>query len=187
MLSAPVAPLPHRGFEADAAPSFSQSGDAPALRSRSVSLPELVPPASSSQLETAPSISTLEQQFRIANAPGDRETLAAEIAGWNDTSAVLAIQRLFRTERHPKVKVALLANLADINADASLDARLSLLTAALHGQPREVRMAALDSLAQLDDPRVPLALKQTITADPDHEVRELATALHRSRFGDARR
>jgi len=138
-----------------------------------------IPPTTmASQAEPREPISSLEAQYHHTRVTADRIELASEIASWNDSAAVQAIGRLFKSEAHPEIKLALLSGLNDINSEAALDARLDVLTFALHGQPRNVRTAALDSLAQIDDPRIAALLKKVMTTDPDHEVRVTATALY---------
>ena len=128
----------------------------------------------------------LEARFHTTNEKQDRIELAAEIAGRNDAEAVATLGRLFQLERHPEVKVALLANLNDIDHGTAPEARLRVLTAALRGQPRDVRTTALDSLAQLDDPQIEPLLRQAMASDPDREVRDIAAALYRVRFAPER-
>lgn len=139
-------------------------------------LPKL--PAAAPRTEPRESVSSLEFRYYNTRATADRIELAGEIASWNDSEAVQAIGRLFRAEHHPAIKLALLGGLNDISSATALDARLDVLTFALHGQPRDVRTAALDSLAQIDDPRIAPLLKKVMTTDPDHEVREIASALY---------
>ena len=140
--------------------------------------PLSIPSATAPREEPRESVSSLESQYHHTRATADRIELASEIASWNDSAAVQAIGRLFKSEPHPETKLALLSGLNDINSEAALDARLDVLAFALQGQPRNVRTAALDSLAQIDDPRVAPLLKKVMTTDPDHEVRVTATALY---------
>ncbi len=136
------------------------------------------PPLTPPRAEPREPVSSLETRYYNTRATADRIELAGEIAGWNDSEAVHAIGRLFKSEHHPDVKLALLSGLNDISLGTALDARLDVLSSALHGQSRDVRTAALDSLAQIEDPRIAPLLKKVMTTDPDHEVREIAAALY---------
>ncbi len=142
--------------------------------------PSPAPAPTTNEPETP--LAHLEQRFHNSRDKEARIEVAAEIAGRSDAAAVAALGRLFQAERHPAVKVALLADLNDISHDTAPEQRLRMLTAALRGQPRDVRTTALDVLAQLDDPQVAPLLKQAMTSDPDHEVREIAAAIFHARF-----
>jgi hypothetical protein len=146
----------------------------------------LTPASTAASVDPPRSVGTLEQQFRAARTAEERVEIAREIASANDALAVAAIARLFPSERHPAVKIALLANLSDIEHETAIEARLSLLGSAVRGQPRNVRTAALDSLAQLDDSRIFPLLDRVATTDPDKEVREVAAALARARREEQR-
>jgi len=157
--------------------------------------PIKIPTAAASPIAAAPStpasepempLAMLERRFHASSAKEDRIEVAAEIAGRRDANAVAALGRLFQAERHPAVKVALIADLNDIDRDTAPELLMRTLTAALRGQPRDVRTTALEVLAQLDDPQVEPLLKRAMATDPDHEVRDVAAALHRARFGPAR-
>ena len=82
----------------------------------------------------------------------------------------MAIQMLFRTERHPKVKAALLAGLGDMDVTLAPEIRHQLLASALRGEGREVRSTALDILGEDDSPTATALLgqKQPAAVDQVH-------------------
>lgn len=154
--------------------------DRPGAR-RAPSRPLTEAPSEPSASEALLSVADLERQFHATSDTEARVAVAAEIAGHNDAVAVGAIGRLFSMERHPTVKMELLSSLADIDASEAPELRFQTLAAALHRQPRDIRITALDLLNELDDPRAAALLKKATTDDPDKEVRETASELFRDR------
>lgn len=136
-------------------------------------------------VEPQPPVFVLEAQFRAAQGKDERIDLAGQIANWNNASAVEALGRLFTFERHPDIKLALITDLNDIDSEAAPETRLALLASALRDQPRNIRAAALDSLAQIEDPRVEPILQQAMSNDPDEEMREQAAAIYRALYAGA--
>ena len=121
-------------------------------------------------------LAELERDFLTQRDKDAQMDIVAEIAGHNDTAAVQALARLFPQGRNPQVKESLLARLADINEDIAPAARIALLESALTGQPRNVRLTAIDALADSDDPRAIAALRRAAQSDPDRLLREAAAA-----------
>ncbi len=133
-------------------------------------------PTPAPRAHPAPAIPELEHRYRAATAE-DRADIAREIAGANNADAVLALGRLFRAARHPEEKLTLLNALGDVGAESAPDARLAMLAAAAAPQHREVRLAALGSLADFDDPRALAIIREIATGDADKSVREFAGEL----------
>jgi len=172
-----------------APPRQSVAADPEGSHSESFSAYSRFPPSpdrAEGPVEPPPSISLLEAQFRAAQGKEDRMDLARQIADLNDAGAIESIGRLFALERHPDIKLALITDLNDMDSEAAPAARLAILSSALGGdQPRNIRAAALDSLANIEDPRVEAILKQAMSGDPDHEVRDQAAAIYRARYLDS--
>jgi len=125
-------------------------------------------------------LAEVERRFLGTQNAEARADLASEVAGFNNAPAVEAISRLFQRERHPTVKAALLASLADIDAAQAAELRLQLLASALQGQPRDVRTTAIENLAQLESPQAMALIQNAVKHDPDSAVREVASELLRS-------
>jgi hypothetical protein len=143
------------------------------------------PAQTDAPVEPRAPVYALEAQFRAVQGKDERIDLAGQIANWNNASAIEALSRLFTFERHPDVKLALITDLNDIDSEAAPETRLGLLSSALRDQPRNVRAAALDSLAQIQDPRVEPILRQAMSDDPDQEMREQAAAIYRALYAGA--
>jgi len=134
-------------------------------------------PAGTAVTSPEPSPRELEQQFLATREKDAQIDLAAEIAAHNNADAVQTLGRVFRQARDSSVKESILAHLADIDPQAAPIDRIELLQGALFGQPRNVRLAALDVLGQCEDPRALLALRRAAREDPDKLIREAATAI----------
>ena len=132
-----------------------------------------------------PSVAELENSFRATKEPKGRVAIAKQIAGFNDAAAVESLARLFYHQSHPADKEALLAALGDIDPREALEVRLRLLASALHGEARNVRLAALSLLDELDDSRGAELIGDVMKNDPDRQVRDVATAILRERADDA--
>jgi hypothetical protein len=124
-----------------------------------------------------PSAVELEQRFRATQRKDGQLELVAEIAGHNNADAVQTLGRIFREARDPAVKEAILSGLADIDPQVAPSDRIALLQGALFGQPRNVRLTALDVLGQCDDPRALFAVRRAAREDPDQLIREAAAAI----------
>jgi type IV secretory pathway VirB10-like protein len=149
------------------------------------SLPSTMPPVAETPTPPPPkpssgeaSVAALEQRIRATRDTEERSELIAELAHRDSAEAVLALERLFTVERHPKVQTALIASLLEVNSAVLPDARLRILRAAVTGQPREVRTTALEVLAESSDAAARELLRKSSVSDPDHEVREVAAALY---------
>lgn len=131
-----------------------------------------------------PTVREVEQRFLASRSTAEKIETITTLAGYNDDAAVQAIARLFTRESHPDVKVALISSLADIDPECAPTDRFNLLSSALTRQPRNVRAAALDVLAGLDNPRVDAILRRMKVGDPDREMRDIARALIKAREED---
>ena len=92
--------------------------------------------------------------------------------------------RLWKNERHPNVREALIGAIAETDHDTDAAAKVALLGSALSGQARNVRRAALDGLIQFSTPAAKAYLRQAVTSDPDKELREIARELLKAATAD---
>jgi hypothetical protein len=127
------------------------------------------------------SVAELIDKIRTTVATEERCDQVRDLAGRNTVEAVRAIQMLFGTERHPKVRAALLAGLGDMDADLVPAIRRQVLAAALRGEGREVRSTALDLLGDDDSSVATALLEQAMKSDPDQELRDAAAEFYRER------
>jgi HEAT repeat protein len=124
-------------------------------------------------------VADLERRFRSTSAASGRIELAEAIAGFHDADAVRSLARLFASEKHPSVQLALLARLGDIDAEQASEVRFGVINAGLSQHSREVRSAAFDLLETMGDPASESLLEQVARNHPDKELREAAAAVLR--------
>jgi hypothetical protein len=138
-------------------------------------------PSATPKPQSEYSVAELIEKIRNCGRTEERLELVEDLSGRNTAEAVKAIHFVFLTEKHPKVKAAMLAGLGDMDAGLAPDTRLQLLTTALRGEAREVRSTALDLLAENESPAATALLSQTMKTDPDREIRDVATEYYRQR------
>lgn len=126
-------------------------------------------------------MSALIQKIRATSETGEKLDQIQDLAGRNTAEAVRGIQMLFGSERHPKIKAALLTGLGDMDPELAPAVRRQLLGDALKGEGREVRSTAIELLAEDDSPVASALLEQAMKSDPDRELREAAAEFHRVR------
>jgi hypothetical protein len=155
-------PEPHATF---AAPSMPVPPHPAAL-----SLPK--PPA------RAVTLAEIEAEYSKADTLEAREEAARSMASMDSPEAVASLSRLFAARSEYPDRVAIIGALDDCQSAAALEAKLGLLGRALAAnQPREVRRAAIDAAAQLDDPRAIDLLRRAAKDDSDPQIRELASSV----------
>ena len=85
-------------------------------------------------------------------------------------AAIDAVNRLFLNEQDTELKVELVNSLSDI--DGENDKKLTILTGAIRpDQPKDVRLEAIDALADTEDTRA-IQVLQGLANDPDEEIRD---------------
>lgn len=119
----------------------------------------------------------LVREIHQTSDPTERaQTICALVA--IDTPASLAeVVRLWKNERYPNVREALIGAIAETDHDTDTAAKVALLGSALSGQARNVRRAALDGLIQFSTPAAKAYIRQAATSDPDKELRDIAREL----------
>lgn len=123
----------------------------------------------------------LIQKIRTTSGTEEKLEQVQDLAGRNTAEAVRGIQMLFGSERHPRIKAALLTGLGDMDPELAPETRRQLLGAALKGEAREVRSTAIELLAEDDSPVATALLEQAMKSDPDRELRDAAAEFHRAR------
>ena len=113
---------------------------------------------------------------RTVDASERADTVRALVA--IDTPASLAlVTSLWKTERHPDVKEALLGAIAETDHETDAAAKIAILGSGLVGQARNVRRAAIDALLQFDTAAATAHIRKAAKSDPDKELREIARDL----------
>lgn len=160
-----AAPSPSPETEAKTAPTSASTP--PMKTNKPVAQP--TPDRAVSPAETARSLQT---KFLNNADSGERVEIVHALGDLNNAEAVAAIGALFQNEQDGAMKLEMLATLGQMEGE--MEAKFPTVVAALRPeQPREVRDAAIDALAVLDDPRA-LQMLQSLMADADPEIRESA-------------
>jgi HEAT repeat protein len=133
-------------------------------------------------IKRVPQITTItaadvERDFAAAKTPGERASLAETIAAQRDPETFTILARLYAKEPVATVREALIAGLIEVDEEEHTPAKIALLGGALKKEPRNVRRAALDVLAQIDSPEAIALLKKAAKEDTDFQIREAAKAF----------
>ena len=101
-----------------------------------------------------------------------RVVIIYNLSSVESPATVDAITRLFLDERDTELKVELVNSLSDIEGEN--DKKLTVLSGAIRSdQPKDVRLEAIDALADTEDKRAVQVL-QGLVNDSDEEIREAA-------------
>jgi hypothetical protein len=172
--------FPAQPSNASSTPKPAETSSAVRENGSPANFPNDVPGAKPARITATPpeaSPRELEQRFLGTQEKDAQIDVVAEIAGHNNADAVQTLARVFRQARDPVVKETILSRLADIDPEVAPFERIDLLQGALFAQPRNVRLTALDVLAQSEDPRALLAVRRAAREDPDKLIREAAAAI----------
>jgi HEAT repeat protein len=153
---------------------FASSFQSPAAVVEEPSPAQLSPPVMIPQPEPSPDARTIEQRYFAAVDADSRAEIVGQLCDLNTPEAAATARRLFSTERNEDVKLALLTELAQMDAPAEREQNFGLFVAALFpGQPRTIRETAISLLADFGDARAVQVLRN-LSNDPDAEIREAA-------------
>jgi type IV secretory pathway VirB10-like protein len=133
-------------------------------------------PAPTAQEETpaqrAAQVKQLERDYYNTPDFQKRVVVIYNLSSVESPETIDAMSRLFLNEHDPELKVELVNSLSDI--DGENDKKLTLLSGAIRpDQPKDVRLEAIDALADTEDKRA-IQLLQGLLSDPDEEIREAA-------------
>jgi hypothetical protein len=137
-------------------------------------IPTAVP--SAAQEETPEQLAAQVAQFETDyhNTPDfqKRVVIIYNLTSVESPATIDAVTRLFLSEHDTELKVELVNSLMDI--DGENDKKLTVLSGAIRpDQPKDVRLEAIDGLADTEDKRA-IQLLQGLLGDSDEEIRESA-------------
>ena len=120
--------------------------------------------------EAAAQVKKLENDYRNEQDFQKRVVILYDLSSTESPGTIDAIARLFLDEKDTELKVELINSLMDI--DGQKDKKLAILSSAVRGdQPKDVRLEAIDGMADVEDKRA-VQILQAFTNDPDEEVRD---------------
>ncbi len=122
--------------------------------------------------------SALERRFLSAQSdPAERIAAVQSLADVPPAMALAFLNRFFPNERREDVKMEMLSMLGDLDHEKDRDNQLALCMKALApGQPPRVRYIAVQTLADLGDPRA-RAMLISLSKDNDREIRAAAAQM----------
>jgi hypothetical protein len=125
-----------------------------------------------SPAELAAQVKQLERDYYNTADFQKRVVVIYNLSSVESPETIDAINRLFQNEHDPELKIELINSLADI--DGENDKKLTILSGAIRpDQPKDVRLEAIDALADTEDKR-PIQILQGLLNDPDEEIRDAA-------------
>ena len=120
--------------------------------------------------EAAAQVKKLESDYQNTQDFQKRVVILYDLSSTESPDTIDAIARLFLNEKDPELKVELVNSLTDI--DGQKDKKLAILSSAVRGdQPKDVRLEAIDGMADVEDKRA-IQLLQAFANDPDEEIRD---------------
>jgi hypothetical protein len=120
--------------------------------------------------QLAAQVKQLESDYQNATDLEKRVVIIYDLSAVDSPDTIDAIGRLFLKEKDQELKTELINSLNDI--DGQNDKKLAILSSAIRAdQPKDVRLEAIDGMADTDDKRG-IQVLQAFVNDPDEEVRE---------------
>jgi len=132
----------------------------------------VAPPAAQedSPAQLAAQVKQLEADYYNTADFQKRVGIIYNLSSVESPATIDAVSRLFLNEQDADLKVELVSSLSDI--DGENDKKLTLLTGAIRpDQPKDVRLEAIDALADTEDKRA-IQILQGLANDPDEEIRD---------------
>jgi type IV secretory pathway VirB10-like protein len=120
--------------------------------------------------EDAAQVKKLESDYQNTQDFQKRVVILYDLSSTESPGTIDAIARLFLNEKDQELKVELINSLMDI--DGQKDKKLAILSSAVRGdQPKDVRLEAIDGMADVEDKRA-IQILQLFANDPDEEIRD---------------
>jgi hypothetical protein len=156
-------------------------GPLPARSSQPVA-PDIPEPAGRpvAVAETSPGPRALEQRYALlSSGPETRQEIIKELGEISSSEAVDVLSRLFQREKREELKLEILGAIGGLDDDKFLEPKLSFFARAISPPyPRLVRQVAINTLGEIDDPRV-MVLLRTLRSDGDPQIRTFAAEVLR--------
>jgi HEAT repeat protein len=147
--------------------------------------PAIAPPEPAAKPPPLPAteIGLEERYLAPSTPPAERAEVIRALGRFQTAAAAGVLARIFDREKRFDAKMEVLEVVADNRDEACREGKLTVLCAGLADlQPRRVRLASLQALLDVVDPRLPAILAQ-LSNDQDPLIRSQATEA----LKDARR
>jgi hypothetical protein len=124
------------------------------------------------QAGLAAQVRQLESDYQNTTDFQKHVVIIYNLSSNDSTDTIDAISRLFLNEKDQELRIEMINSLTDI--EGQNDKKLAILNSALQtDQPKEVRLAAIDGMGDVDDNRA-IQVLQGFVNDPDEDVRDAA-------------
>jgi hypothetical protein len=146
---------------------------------------DVVPPPPEAFAPTSPPVAEEEAQAQLAAEVKQLESdyqnttdfqkhvvIIYSLSSNESTDTIDAVSRLFLGEKDQELRIEMINSLTDIQGQN--DKKLAILSNAVQAdQPKEVRLAAVDGMGDVEDNRA-IQVLQGFVNDPDEDVRDAA-------------
>jgi hypothetical protein len=132
------------------------------------------PPAADEEMLTqlAAQVKQLESDYQNTTDFQKHVVIIYSLSSNDSTDTIDAINRLFLSEGDQELRIEMINSLTDI--EGQNDKKLAILSGALRAdQPKELRLAAIDGMGDVEDSRA-IQVLQGYVNDPDEDVRDSA-------------
>ena len=139
------------------------------------------PPVQSEEPSLPDNVADLNARFHSRSAtPEDRDEIIQTLGRLDPPQALPALRRIFEEEKRLELRMRVLEVAGDLPADGA-PGRWELFARATEAsQPVVMRLSAMQTLADFDDPRV-VPLLQQLTRDANASIRENAARILKER------
>jgi hypothetical protein len=158
-----VAPAPTESSTANVIPTPPPEASAPTS-----------PPVADEEAMTqlAAEVKQLESDYHNTEDFQKHVVIIYELSSNDSTDTIDAVSRLFLSEKDQELRIEMINSLTDI--DGQNEKKLAVLSSALAAdQPKEVRLAAIDGMGDVQDNRA-IQILQGYVNDTDEDVRDSA-------------
>jgi hypothetical protein len=129
-------------------------------------------PTATSTGNPAQEAATLESAYIATTEFSARVDNIYKLTDAGTPEAIASLGRLFHMEKDPELRTEILDSLFDIDGQDERKAALFAAGASAN-QPKEVRQSAIDGLEDIDA-KYALPILQSLTSDPDEDIRDAA-------------
>jgi hypothetical protein len=124
------------------------------------------------QAQLAAEVKQLESDYQNTTDFQKHVVIIYSLSSNESTDTIDAVSRLFLGEKDQELRIEMINSLTDIQDQN--DKKLAILSSALQAdQPKEVRLAAVDGMGDVQDNRA-IQVLQGFVNDPDEDVRDAA-------------
>lgn len=173
VLATPLPEIPNAGASASVPAEAEPVREAATPEPRTVTLARPAIQGSPSELEA--------RYFAATTLPEERRNIVRALGRSTNPEAGQVLRRVFSRERRFETRMEVLEVVADLPDERSHPVKIALFSEALAPKyPLTMRLSAMQTLSDLEDPQVP-GLLRSLLRDSNQEIRENAARILRER------